>query len=210
MASRAQVLNDYSLRGDLPRQRRPLRFQTNDPVVLPRSREWDISGGLLAAAAAATLLVAGATYAVYYTEPPRLAETPTAPLAREYQPDGDWGRVNAMKALSSPVVTAPTATESMSTPAEEPDRSFTSMGSSSTANGLSPSASMPDTGLSPQVGSEVIIDDSAPGAQERFPQPAENQPRSAPYPNPTTTPPDVIAPAPDSTLPGLDTENPYR
>src|SRR5215216_4254197 len=97
MASRAHVIHDYSLRSP---HHRPLRFQTNDPVVLPRSRDWDINGGLIAAAIAATALVAGATYAVSYTEPPQLAATPTLSLEREYEVDPDLARGNALKALS--------------------------------------------------------------------------------------------------------------
>lgn len=204
MAARAHVIPDYSLQ---PRQRRPLRFQTNDPVVLPRSRDWDINGGLIAAAVAATALIAGATYAVYYTEPPKLAATPTLSLERGYEVDDHFSRGNALKALSGAAVAAP----------------------DSLNGALSPGVALPpgDDGLStssaaiPQrsAGSEVVIDDSAPGAQETFPQPDAGEPAqssvapAAPYPNPTTTPPDAIAPPeaePQTPTPALDPENPYR
>lgn len=191
MASRAHAIPSYSFDREVSRRRRPVVFQTNDPVVLPRSRSWDINGGLIAAAAAATLLVAGATYAVYYTEPARLTATPTASLEREYVPDGDLARVNALKALSAPTIAAPV--ESMSMPAmpATTESTFDS-----------------GAGFMPSTRSEVIIDDSAPGVQDTLPQPAEQGPTTAPYPNPTTTPPDAIAPAEESMT--LDTENPYR
>src|ERR1041384_4661707 len=179
MASRAHAIPSYSFEREVSRRRRPVVFQTNDPVVLPRSRSWDINGGLLAAAAAATLLVAGATYAVYYTEPARLAQTEAAPMERDYVPDGELARVHALKALSAPAVAAPVAApvESMSVPQAPAESSFDSA-----------------AGLMPRTSSEVVIDDSAPGVQDSLPQPAENQPSTAPYPNPTTTPPDAIAP----------------
>jgi hypothetical protein len=188
MASRAQVI-DYSFQGHVPRARRPLRFQTNDPVVLPRSREWDISGGLIAAALAATALVAGVTYAVYYTAPPTLAETPTLSLEREYQPNADLARTSALKALSGPAVAAPDAPHLMAEPLVTP-------------------AAPSETSDVPNR-SEVVIDDAAPGAQDTFPQPVETQPMTtpaAPYPNPTITPPEAIAPAAEP----ADPENPYR
>jgi hypothetical protein len=185
-------------------------FQTHDPVVLPRSRSWDINGALIAAAAAATLLVAGATYAVFYTEPSRLdarlGATETPPLQREYTPDSHWGRVNAMKALSGPIVAAPRAVEMSSSPAD-----MSAPSSFDSGSGLMPASGSftPSTSLAPRTDSGVVIDDSAPGVQDSLPQPAENQPSLAPYPNPTTTPPDAIAPAPES-APALENENPYR
>lgn len=204
MASRAHVFPDYSYGREVSRRRRPVVFQTNDPVVLPRSRSWDINGGLIAAAAAATLLVAGATYAVFYSEPTRLAETEAASLQREYQPDSDWARVNALKALSGPVVATPRAVEMSTLPTEATAPS-------------TPSSFDSGAGLMPASRSEVIINDSAPGVQDSLPQPSEAQPSLAPYPNPTTTPPDAIAPREESTTPGLesttpalDNENPYR
>jgi hypothetical protein len=185
MASRAQAI-DYSFQGRAPRPRRPLRFQTSDPVVIPRSRDWEISGGLIAAALAATALVAGATYAVYYTAPPALAETPALSLERDYEPNHDFARASAITALSGPAVAAPDAPHLMSEPLITPETS----------------SDVPNR-------SEVMIDDSAPGIQETLPQPVENQPTTtpaAPYPNPTTTPPEALAPTPDP----ADPENPYR
>lgn len=206
MASRAQVFPEFSYGREVSRRRRPVVFQTHDPVVLPRSRSWDINGALIAAAAAATLLVAGATYAVFYTEPSRLNATETPSLQREYTPDSHWARVNAMKALSGPIVAAPRAVEMSSSPADTSAPSSFDSGS-----GLMPAdgSFTPSTSLAPRTGSEVVIDDSAPGVQDSLPQPAENQPSLAPYPNPTTTPPDAIAPAPEST-PAVEGENPYR
>jgi hypothetical protein len=201
MASRAHVFPDYSFHGDAPRQRRPLRFQTNDPVILPRSRSWDISGGLIVAALAATALVAAGTYAVYYTEPPRLAETPTASLERDYMPDADLARANALAALNGPAFAAP---ESFKPVADAPES-----GAPTSSEGMSTAPSF-------SGGSEVIINDGAPGAQDTFPQPSESQSKlapSPPYPNPTTTPPDAVAPpepaVPDPADRSLE-ENPYR
>lgn len=98
MASRVQVYPDDSYRGEDRRQRRPLRFQTNDEVVIPRSRGWDGGGPVLAAAAASALLVAVGTYAVFSTVPP-MTETPTAPLTREYATDPNLASASALKAL---------------------------------------------------------------------------------------------------------------
>jgi hypothetical protein len=98
MASRVQVCPEYP--GEDRRQRRPLRFRTNDDVVLPRSRGWDGGGPVLAAAAASALLVAVGTYAVFSTVPP-MVETPTAPLTREYAPDPNVASASALKALSN-------------------------------------------------------------------------------------------------------------
>lgn len=189
MASRAHAI-DYSLQGNVPRQRRPLRFQTNDPVVIPRSRDWEIGGGLIAAALAATALVAGATYAVYYTAPPTLAQTPTTSIERDYEPNPDWSRANALTALSGPATAAPDAPHLMSEPLVTPEMTSSSLSDVSSR-------------------SEVVIEDSAPGAQDTFPQPSENQPTTtpaAPYPNPTTTPPEALSPASGT----ADPENPYR
>lgn len=214
MASRAHVIHDYSFHGDTPRQRRPVRFQTNDPVVLPRSSSWDINGGLILAALAATALVTAGTYAVYNTAPPALAETPTAPLERDYQPDAEVAHANALKALSGPTLAAPDAPKPVSSlPLESQDTSSGS-GTTTTATPSSTSSRSGD--------SEVIVNDSAPGAQDSFPQPSDNQSRlapSAPYPNPTMTPPEGIAPseetprdvAPADTSEPLPVrENPYR
>lgn len=195
MASRAHVFPDYSYGREVNRRRRAVVFQTNDPVVLPRGRSWDLNGGLLAAAAAATLLVAGATYALYYTEPARLAETPTESISREYVPPADFARINALKALSAPAIVTP-ETMSSASPAEATTAPMSSFDSTSP--------------LVPSTSREVTIDDSAPGVQDSLPQPAENQPSTAPYPNPTTTPPDAIAPTEEPGTPGLDGENPYR
>jgi hypothetical protein len=193
MASRAHVIHDYPLQ---PRQRRPLRFQTHDPVVLPRSRDWDINGGLIAAALAATALVAAATYAVFYTQPPQLNATPALSLERDYEVDPSFARVNALKALSGPVIAAPDRFNASLPPAND---------------GLSTSS----VGHESWSGSgEVMINDSAPGVQETLPQP--DQPSAMPpatYPNPTSTPPDAIAPPdvqPETPTPVLDPENPYR
>lgn len=180
MASKAPVFPHHAYGPAVPRQRRPVHFQAHDPVVLPRSRDWDLSAGLIGAAAIATLLVTGATYAVYYTEPPRLTPTEAPALEREYLPQGDVARVNVARALSGPVAAAPSAA------------AYQRSGPAATPSAPSPLSS----------DREVSIDDSAAGVQESLPQPLENQPNVTPYPDPTTTPPDAISPP--------DDENPYR
>jgi len=188
MATRAHAIPSYPFERDVSRRRRPVVFQTNDPVVLPRGRSWDINSGLIAAAAAATLLVAGATYAVYYTEPSPLAETPSASLEREYVPDADFGRLNAMKALSGPQLAAPVAAPLEST-------------------SVAPPSSQSGAASMSRDDHEVIINDSAPGVQDSLPQPAGS---AAPYPSPTIAPPEVMAPVEESPSPSMETENPYR
>jgi hypothetical protein len=101
------------------RQRRPLRFQIADPTE-PRTPGSGVNRGLIAAAAAAALMVAGATYAVYYNEPAPLAETQAAPLEREYQPLVDFAQANASKALSGSVASAPATTEPVNAVVTEP------------------------------------------------------------------------------------------
>jgi hypothetical protein len=194
MASTAQVFPHHTYGAAEPR---PLRFQTYDPVVLPRSRSWDISGGLIGAAAIATLLVTGAAYAISYTETPSLGVTEAPALEREYTPDDSFARASTLKALSGPMVVSPAAAW-VETSAPHLESAWESA-APSTADA-----------------SEVRIDDSAPGVQESLPQPAEDQAATAPYPNPTTTPPDVIAPTEVPSPTGLESapvtseENPYR
>jgi hypothetical protein len=69
-------------------------------VQVYRSRAWDGGAPVLAAAAASALLVATGTYAVFSTVP-SMANTPTAPLSRDYVPDPNLASGSALKALSA-------------------------------------------------------------------------------------------------------------
>jgi len=184
MASRAHVIHDYSLVGAPERPRREVRFQTNDPVVLPRHHGTGITAGLIGAGAVAIALVAGATYAVYYTGLPTLAETPALPVVSQWQPDQQVISARVANVLTGPAV----AVRDLAIP------------------GIADGYAEP----------QVIVNDSAPGAQESFPQPAQpslSTTPAAPYPNPTTTPPDGLAPpdtSPETPTPALDPDNPYR
>lgn len=205
MASRAHVLHDYSFGKRPGRARREVWYGAEEPVTLPRAGLLRASGGPLLAGLTAAVLIAGSAYAVLYTPPPAMAITPTTPLTREFVPDPQLARANVDNQLSGPAQGVP-ETDRLGAPfaADEPlfsgDR---------------------------ERGSEVLIDDSAPGAQQSFPQPSSTQsdpsaapPESvlpdttpqAPYPDPTLTPPEGIAPdtAPSAPSPGIDPENPYQ
>jgi hypothetical protein len=217
MAARAHAVHDYSFAGASERPRRQVWLREDDEVVLPRGRGSQVTGALVLSAVLASALVAGAAYAVYWAAPPELAATPAAaPLTKEWRPDDAVTRANVLKALRGPAAATPAAAAPLATeePADAP----------------------PVTQAAPQERDEVIIDDSAPGLQESLPQPAapqtaDQQPTltqpmlpdpilpkketpdapEAPYPNPTTTPPEMTNPPADSwpDLPKLDPQNPY-
>jgi hypothetical protein len=184
MASRAHAIHDYSLIGAPERHRRQVRFETNDPVVLPRHHATGITAGLLGAGAAAIALVAGATYAVYYTGLPSLEETPAVATVNDWHPDQQITAAQLTNVLSGPTI----AVRDLPIP------------------GIADGYNEP----------QVIVNDSAPGAQETFPQPAEpsmSTAPAAPYPNPTTTPPEGMAPpeaSPQTPTPAVEPDNPYR
>ncbi len=196
MASRAHVIQDYPFGNPAPRVRRVVRYRNEDPVVLPRSSVWSTGAGLIAVALAGAAIVGGSAYAAYHTEPAGMAETPAAPLDRDWQPQPTNVRAAVTNLLSGPALAAPSKALPMLQSDIETDTPIVSGNSS-----------------------EVSIDDSAPGAQPRFPQMAPPAPLSPPdsppttIPNPTTTPPDAIAPptkSPEIPTPVLDPENPYR
>lgn len=201
MASRAHVVYDYPLPSDSDAPRRRARHSTDDPVVLPRVSAFSMSGGLIIAALTAGALVAGSAFDLFRAPAPAvLAETPTTPLERDYSVD------------QMPVVA------SITNQLSGPTHAVLQAGNMSEAE---PSGEVPlFSSESSQVssdssrGPEVIINDSAPGAQESFPQRPSAAPSAAPapYPNPTSTPPDDIAPesAPQTPTPVLEPENPYR
>ena len=202
MASKAHAFNHYSLRSAVPRPRRDVWYDSDEPVVLPRSRQWDFNGALLAAALAATGVVVASGYAVYYAGEAPLADTPTMPLSHDWDGDAELPRANALNLLRGPALAVP----AVATPESvaEPE-----------TNAPSPTW----TGHRSER-SDYVIDDSVSGAQQRFPQPTPPTPLEAPYPdplskpypNPTTTPPEGVAPpqtSPNTPTPALDPENPY-
>jgi hypothetical protein len=167
--------------------RRDVWYRREDPVVLPRSRGWSVDYRLIAAALAASAVVTGATYAAFYTAPPSLAETPTAPItsAREWQPDAELGRASALEALSGP------AHATRDVAATEPRAEEVFFDAGSDAQPTQPGAPSP----------------------QEVPQPSAAPPDAITYPSPITTPPDAIAPAgtpADAPTPVIAPDNPYR
>lgn len=205
MASRAHVI-DYAFTHPQPRARRPVQYRNdavqyrNDPVIVPRSSVWRAGGGLIASALAIGAIVAASAYGAYHTEPPPLAETPTAPLVSSWQLDSLVQDARVTNLLAGPAHAVPNVARPNDTSAFD-DEPFIS-----TPSGPA---------------DHVIIDDSAPGVQEHLPGVAPESPvvpsnpgvEPPAYPNPVTTPPEGIAPpntAPQTPTPALDPENPYR
>jgi hypothetical protein len=199
MAARAHAVHDYSFAGTSARPRRQVWIQDEEPVVLPRGRSEARGGAVLVISALlASVLVAGATYAVYRTAPPELAETPTAPFTGTWEPDPALTQASALNALLGPAMAVPGVDSS-------------------------PSEAASATDVPTQTGAprEVLIDDSAPGLQQALPQPAPEPnlntepPSSTPaatYPNPTITPPEMVAPpssSPEAPTSDSSGENPY-
>jgi len=207
MASRAHAAHHHSFGGAFSRPRRDVWPQGDDAVVLPRSSSSDASSVLLAAALAALGIVGASAYAVLYAPPAALAETPLLPLTSATDGDAQLTSAHVLEALNSPAFAVP---EPATAPASVNDES---------ANPAAPAEPRHD----------YVIDDSAPGEQQRFPQPPLVAPLEAPYPeparppsaeptaptypDPTRTPPEGVAPphaAPQIPTPALDPENPYR
>jgi hypothetical protein len=168
--------------------RRDVWYRREDPVVLPRSRGWSIDYRLIAAALVASAVVTGATYAAFYTAPPSLAETPTAPIPSgiEWQPDPALARANALEALSGPAY----ATRDLAATEPRPEEVF----------------------FDAESDAQPARPGFAPSPQE-IQQPSAAPPDAIPYPNPITTPPDAIAPPAtpaDTPTPVIAPDNPYR
>lgn len=225
MAARAHAVHDYSFAEASPRPRRQVWLRDDDDeVVLPRGRGTQITGALLLSAALASALVAGAAYAVYRATAPsgpapaQLGPAPAgAPLFKEWQPDGALAQANVARALQGPALARPAVASAV--PSDD----------ASDAPAAAPAVPRE------RQSREVIIDDASPGLQESLPQPpapdVAEQPEltqpslpepilpkkeapaspDSPYPNPTTTPPEMSQPPADSwpDLPKLDTNNPY-
>lgn len=220
MAARTHSVHDYSFARDSERPRRQVWLRDDrddDEVVLPRGRGTQITGVLVLSAFLASALVAGAAYAVYWAAPPKLSEGPAAaPLVKEWHPDPALSQANFAKAMQGPAAAAPAV--------DAPTISETTSEASHAAPAVAHDRD-----------DEVILNDSAPGFQDSLPQspkpnvaeqPELTQPTvpdpilpkkeapanpDSPYPNPTTTPPEMTQPPADSwpDLPKLDTGNPY-
>ena len=200
MASRAHVIHDFPL-DDRPR--RYVRYRSDDPVVLPLSRSWGMTGALAAVALVAAGLAAASAYSVFRSQPAALAETPLLPLERELSSDAELTHAHVIKALNGSAF----AVRSI----EAPEATSASEQETQTPSAI-------------PYRHEPAIDDAAPGVQPQLPQPTppeQTAPIEAPYPermtppypNPNTTPPEGIAPpdvAPETPTPALDPENPYR
>jgi hypothetical protein len=227
MAARAHAVHDYSSIGASERPRRQvwLRDEDYDAVVLPRGHQGSISGALILSAVLASVLVGGAAYGVYVATTPaaaKMAETPAIPLDKSWQVDPAVTQANVAFALKGrPVAqTAAAAAAPILTPADLPALQ-------------SRQAELPASSLDGQhiLRKEVVLDDAAPGFQESLPQPnVQTAPLvdpklpeavmpkpeapvlpEPPYPNPTTTPPEMTQPPVDSGLgtPKTDPQNPY-
>lgn len=201
MAARAHVARDYSFGDVSSRPRRDVYFRREDPVVLPRSRGFSVDVRLIGAALLATALVTASTYAVFSTAPPALAETPTLPLAREWTPSAELGHASALKALAGPALATRSTTEPRtpedSEPIVEPAAAQSTQATQSTQ-----AIPYPD-----RLPSTQSVE--SPKAQDLVPE----LPKPEIYPNPTTTPPDGVAPpevSPEAPSPSLAPDNPYR
>ncbi len=194
MASRAHVIHEYPFARQSPRPRRQVWYRSSaDPVVLPRGGSGGISAALVVSALIASSVIAGGAYAVYFAGAgaPAMVETPAAPVDARWEPDIEPIRANVVRALQGPVVSVPSVTSGPQAPLET------------------------DTPSAGAGRDDYFIDDSKQLIRPE-PQPvprSPDSPRQLPYPNPTTTPPDAVAPpdvTPEIPTPALDPENPYR
>jgi hypothetical protein len=201
MASRAHVIPhfDYDHGRGSERPRRQVRYQSDDPIEIPRGRSRD-GGGLAVAISAliASSIILGGAYAIYLGPAPTMAATPTLPLYPTWQQDSQPQQAMVQRALQGPApatvgAAAPSTLEEQAAGTPQPAL-----------------ASPPEPVRTPSSSSpEVIIDD-----RYQLPQPAPQAPtmEPAPYPDPVKTPPDGIGPTLDMSAPtpGVDPENPYR
>jgi len=208
MASRAHAVRHYSIGNVATQPQRDVWYRREDPVVLPRSRGWSLDYRLVAAALAASALVTAATYALFYTAPPTVAETAELPF------NGTWSlstdtleSAHVTRALSGPAFAArdvPSAQQGAE-PEVFFDEAAAAAEQQSSSNGMSTAPELSPAPVQPLSPPEVYPKPSVPTDTPRDVTPA-------PYPNPTTTPPDAVAPPEMSPLdaPKLDSENPYR
>jgi hypothetical protein len=189
MASRAHVIHDYAFGNGHARPRRQLQYRNDtDPVVVPRTNILQAGGGALATAFAMGALLLGSAYAAYHQPAPQLQDTPALPVADTWQPDTLFAAAQLTNVLQGPLSAAP-------------DKPGPFIAETSLEEDVQSSSSLAESRSSESR--EVIIDDS-----KMYPPT-----QSVPYPNPTTTPPDAVAPpatTPQTPTPALDPENPYR
>lgn len=195
MASKAHVIHDYSFGGARSLRRRQAWYLRDEPITLPKSSLWAAGFGAIATAAATAAIVAGAAYAAFHVAPARLTETPTLAPAEAWQPDlAAVNQAGLVNLLQGPALAVP---DKATLPSESADETAAATTTS------------PDT-------REVIIDDTKLyplDESKRYPRTAPPEQPPVLYPNPTTTPPDAIAPpasTPAQPSPSLDPENPYR
>ncbi len=199
MAGKAHVDDGYSFAsGARALRRRQAWYRNDDPVALPRTSIWSAGGGAIATALATAALLIGSAYTAYRGAPPSMTETPASPLADNWQPDSHAGEARVVNLLYGPALSVPTKPASPGEISSETD--------------------------APSIASarEVALDDSTtylPQLESAAPRLESVDPGEpgiappAPYPNPTTTPPDAIAPPDfdrDRRTPILDAENPNR
>jgi len=208
MASRAHVIHDYSIAHPHVRSRRQVWYR-HDPVVVPRSSLWRTSGGLIVTALAMAAIVTGSAYAAFHDQAPSLAETPTAPLVDTWRLDPLAQQANVANLLSGPAHAVPSleGTGNAAHLDDQPLFSDPALSSAQPAEPL-PLSPAPSEGLSPTPSEEQPL----PGTRTLpYAGPAATT-SAVPYPDPVTTPPDVIAPpeaTPETPTPALDPDNPY-
>ena len=202
MASKTHDFHDYSF-GSAHARPRQVWYRREDPVELPRTSVWRAGGGALVAAAAVAALALGSAYAAFREPPPQLVEqTPALPPIATWQPDAAFTQAHVINMLQGPArsvpekAATPVATE---TENEVPWPSGESPSPVSRAPGA-PSPEAPSFASPAPESRDLIGDDS-----KLYP------PAPAPYPDPTTTPPEAIAPSGPGTMTSpSDAENPYQ
>ena len=197
MASRAHYIQDhFGHVGERPR--RAVRYpDRDDRISLPTDRS-SSSGALLASALIATSLIAGGVYALYASGRTTLAQTEAAPLAPRWQLDSEPVLAQNMALTEGPARAVPSVVAEPEVATEPaPEQTDTSAPGDATPD----YAPMPTTPATP-----------APATPAPAPIGPE-APRQPLYPDPTTTPPDAIAPpevGAERATPLLDPENPYQ
>lgn len=206
MASRTHNFHDYSF-GSAHSRPRQVWYRREDPVELPRTSIWRAGGGAIATAVALGALVIGSAYAAFRESPPQLLEaTPALPPVATWQPNATLSQAHVINALHGPAMSVPeqdATSAAIETESGAPSTS-SELRSSELRSSQSPPPESPSFASPPPESREVIIDDS-----KLYPPTSP----PAPYPNPTTTPPDAVAPpvtGPATSTPPLDPENPYR
>jgi hypothetical protein len=187
----------------------------DEEVVLPRGRSRNGGGALMVSALLATALVAFAAFTVHRLALPSLAETRAEPLEKTYEPDALAARATMVRALTGPVQSTPPWSDRAqlgvrSAEAPPPTKAYEAGTASGTS--LAPAdTEAASAGAWPSSAEPVAteergdIDDLTPVLPGAGSFPGERPV----YPNPTTTPPEMVAPTkPETTAPSFDS-NPY-